>query len=81
MIKDGVKTTEFWGTIFTQIIGVLTISGIATAAQVSQLTQGYNDVVTIAKTVADLLTIVAPMAVYVYNRTFLKKQAVVSKVK
>ena len=39
-VKSGWKTTEFWLTAFTNILGIVAATGAVTPDQSSQLTQG-----------------------------------------
>ncbi|HZE86983.1 MAG TPA: hypothetical protein VE090_02130 [Methylomirabilota bacterium] len=65
-IKSGYRTTEFWITLATQVIGIFTIAGVIGQDQSTQL----------AKAISDIIIILAPAVIYIYNRTWLKSKTV-----
>jgi len=65
-IKSGYRTTEFWITLATQVIGIFTIAGVIGQDQSTQL----------VKAISDIIIILAPAVIYIYNRTWLKSKTV-----
>jgi len=61
-IKSGYRTTEFWITLATQVIGIFTIAGVIGQDQSTQL----------AKAISDIIIILAP-ASYLYLQQDLAK--------
>lgn len=43
--KPGIKTTEFWATLVAAIVGVMTMMGVFTPAEASQMTSGLGQII------------------------------------
>jgi len=68
-MKPGYLTTEFWVTLVTQFVSVLTVLGVVTAQNAGQLTDSATGIVTATFT---LLTNAAAVIHYIRSRTALK---------
>ena len=68
-IKPGWETTEFWSTLFAQLVGVLLTLGIMSPAAATAATAQ-------ASTVGGILLMLVSGVAYVASRTLVKHQAV-----
>ena len=66
-MTQGYKTTEFWITIISIIVGLLVSTGVIDPNKSSQLTSS------ISALVGGIVTL-APAITYIINRTWLKSQ-------
>ena len=65
-IKPGYTTTEFWISLLTPIVGIFAMQGVI----------GQDQAMQIVKAISDIIVILVPLVVYVYNRTYLKKTVI-----
>ena len=66
-LKPGYQSTEFYVTLISQAIGILSLTGAVIPNQVGELTKA---VITI---IGAIISIV-PAVVYIFNRTWLKSK-------
>lgn len=72
-LKPGVKTSEFWVMIVTQVLGLLVLSGHLSASTAADLTQPITNII------GGVLMIVTAVA-YIYSRTKIKSEVIKSSV-
>lgn len=68
-MKPGYKTSEFWIVLLSMFVGVALHVGVLTPEQATQVTQTGSSVI---KELFDLILVVAPSAVYVIGRSWVK---------
>ena len=68
-MKPGWSTTEFWGKVVVQVIGLLLLLGVITPGQASSVPIDL---------VAGLLAMVAPEVAYAISRGLAKRQPVIA---
>jgi len=68
-MKAGYKTTEFWLTVFAQLLGIAVLFGVVTAEQVDSLNGAIE---TAIKAIVGLWVAVAPLLEYIKSRAELK---------
>ena len=67
-ITPGVKTSEFYVTILSQVIGLLSLTGIIIPAQSAELIKAITSIV-------GAVVMIVPAIAYVVGRTWLKSKA------
>lgn len=69
MIKDGIKTTEFWVTIASQLVGLLVLFGLFNSDQAETVKSavGY---------IAGGIIQLVPVALYIWGRVKVKAAAI-----
>jgi hypothetical protein len=67
-IKPGTKTTEFWVTIGTVVVGLLATTGIISPG-------GNDELIKALTTIIGGVATIVPAALYIYSRFHLKKEA------
>ena len=67
-VKTGFQSSEFYVTIATTIIGVLSMAGLIEPGQHNQLVQ------TVSQIIGGIMTLV-PAIVYIWQRTWLKSRS------
>lgn len=63
--KAGIKTTEFWTTLLSMAVGIMTMMGVFTPAEAGQMTAGLGQIV-------GGVFVVAPVIGYVISRAKVK---------
>lgn len=66
-IKTGIKTTEFWTTILTQILGLLMTVGVISPSENSEISQGLTQII-------GGLGVAIPPIAYAISRGMAKKK-------
>lgn len=72
MQKPGWKTTEFWAVVVLAVLSVAVAAGVITPEQSEQIS---NAVVQTIDAVANLVSVLAPLAgviMYIWSRTMVK---------
>lgn len=72
-VTPGYRTTEFWGKVIVQIIGILVLTGIIHPVNLADPTLALE-----VQIVAGLLATVLPELFYAISRSMVKKAAVVA---
>jgi len=67
-VQPGYKSTEFYVTLISEVVGILSMTGVVAPGQGDHLTQALTAII------GGVITIV-PAVIYIYQRTWLKSQA------
>ncbi len=63
--KPGIKTTEFWATLASMVVGIMTMMGVFTPAEASIMTTGLGQII------GGVFTVI-PVVGYIWSRAKVK---------
>jgi len=78
-IKTGWKTSEFWQNMGVNVVGLLVLFGIIAAGDQGNVLDKTNEVIGAVQTIVGALMLITTNAVYIWNRSSVKKEEVKAK--